>query len=336
MRAAIVGAGLMGRWHARELGHAGGVMVGVFDADLAAAERLAGAHRGAKAFENYDLMLAETSPEVVHVCTPPASHVPLAERALRAGAHAIVEKPVAPTAGETERLLGVAESHGKVVCPVHQYLFQRPLRRARHTLEKLGPVLDFSWIACSAGATGRTPEEADAVAADILPHPLSVLQRLHPADFAQLAWCASRPRAGELRAFAAAEGTSVSIVVSMDGRPTRNELRILGAGGALYADLFHGYAIIEPSAVSRTRKITRPFALSAATTRAAAVNLARRALQREPAYPGLRGLFEAIYAFARGDMPPPITHEECLGVARARERILSTAGSCSSWRSGTA
>lgn len=316
----------MGRWHARELGHAGGTVVGICDTDLAAAERLVGSHPGATAFEDYDVMLAQVSPEVVHVCSPPASHVQLAERALRSGAHTIIEKPVAPTAAETEQLLQVAGSCGRFACPVHQYLFQRPIRGAARTLRQLGSVLDLSWLACSAGAAGGTAEEAGTVAADILDHPLSVLQRMLSFDLAQVDWNASQPHAGELRCFATVADTSVSIVVSMAGRPTRNELRVLGTGGTLHADLFHGYAVLEPGAVSKVRKITRPFAFSAATTRAASVNLARRTFQREPAYPGLRTLIAEVYGFVRDGGTPPISHDECLAVARARDRLLSAAG----------
>lgn len=326
MRAAIVGAGLMGRWHARELVHAGGVVAAVCDADRGAAQRLAAAQRSATAFADYDAMLAQIAPDVVHVCTPAATHVSLAERAVRAGAHAVVEKPVAASAQETERLLGVAESCGRLVCPVHQYAFQRSIGAAAGALPELGALLDFSWVASSAGAAGATGAEADEVAADILPHPLSVVARLLPGGLADLDWTASRPRAGELRAVASAAGTSISIVVSMGGRPTRHELRLLGTGGTLHADLFHDYAVLEPGSVSRARKVMRPFALSAATTRAAGVNLARRALAREPAYPGLRALIAGVYAFAREGGAPPIAHEQCLAVARARDELLHAAG----------
>lgn len=322
MKAAIVGAGLMGRWHAHEAGPAGGSVVGVCDADLAAAERLAGAHAGARAFADFDAMLATVSPDVVHVCTPPASHVELAERALRSGAHAIVEKPVAATAQETERLLRVADSCRRLLCPVHQYPFQRSIREALSALPDLAPVLDFSWAACSAGAEAGHPQDADEIAADVLAHPLSVLQRILAVDPGQLQWSAWRPRSGELRAFATAAGTSVCILISMGGRPTCNDLRLTGAGGTLRADLFHGFAIIEPPAVSRLHKVARPFLHSAATARVATVNLARRTLQREPAYPGLRALITDVYAFARNGGAPPITHAECLAVARARDRLL--------------
>lgn len=325
MRAAIVGAGLMGRWHARELGHAGGTVVGICDTDAAAAAGLASRYDGATAFANYAVMLGELAPEIVHVCSPPGSHVRLAEGALRAGAHAIVEKPVAPSAAETEALLTVADACGRVVCPVHQYVFQRPIRELGRRLARLGAVLDLSWVACSAGAAGDGAEDADVVAASILDHPLSVLSRLLAVDVAELDWTASSPRRGELRAAAVATGASISVMVSMGGRPTRNELRVVGTAGTLHADLFHGYSVLEPGTVSKARKIAHPFALSAATTTAAAANLARRAVAREPAYPGLRTLIAEMYRFARGAGPPPISHDECLSVARARDRLLGAA-----------
>ena len=85
--------------------------------------------------------------------------------------------------------------------------------------------------------------------------------------------------------------------------------------------LLHGFAVTHDGRVSRLRKAARPFTVAAATTRAAAANLARRAWRREPAYPGLRTLFEAFYRAAKGQAPGPITPAEILAVATEAERL---------------
>jgi predicted dehydrogenase len=324
VRAAVVGAGVMGRWHARELERAGGAVVAVADLDAEMAQRLATAHPAARPFGDLERLLAEARPDVVHVCTPTASHAGIAERALRAGAHVLVEKPIAATVAETEQLIEIAESHGRVLCPVHQYLFQPPVRSAERLVARTGSILALDFTACSAGGVGCTDDELDEIAADILPHSLGVIHRLLAADVDELAWRAAIPRPGELQAIAAAaQGTSVSVRVSMSGRPTCSELRIVGERGTVHVDFFHGFALAESGAVSRGRKVARPFVLGGTMVSAAAANLSRRTLRSEPAYPGLRALIGALYAFVRADGSPPITHAESLAVARARERVLA-------------
>jgi hypothetical protein len=58
---------------------------------------------------------------------------------------------------------------------------------------------------------------------------------------------------------------------------------------------------------------------------AASTNLFGRAIRGEAAYPGLRRLIQNFYASARGECPPPITAEEAIAVADARDAILAAA-----------
>src|SRR5215218_5526690 len=125
VRAAVVGAGLMGLWHARELSRAGGVLVGVADPDEEARSALVRRFTSARPFAALDRLLAGSHPLVVHLCTPLETHVELIRRCLDAGAHVLAEKPLAPDAASTEELLARAEQRGVLLCPVHQYPFQR-------------------------------------------------------------------------------------------------------------------------------------------------------------------------------------------------------------------
>jgi predicted dehydrogenase len=314
----------MGRWHASELSRAGGLVVAVADRDAGAASSLARSHAGAEAFRDPAAMLREASPEVVHVCTPTASHVELAEACLDAGAHVLIEKPLAPDAAATEALLGQAARRGLAVCPVHQYPFQPGAARARQELPGLGGLLLVEATACSAGGD-RPGGSPDDIAGEILPHPLSLLEVLLEPAVDRLGWSAASPGEGELRAAATVDGTTVSISISMRGRPTRNELRLIAEAGTLHLDLFHGFAFAERGAVSRVDKALRPFAASAARASAATANLAARAARRQPAYPGLRELIRSFYSSVRRGDPPPVTPAEALAVARARDAILSGA-----------
>jgi predicted dehydrogenase len=303
----------MGRWHARELGRAGGVLAGVMDRDVAAARSVAGTL--ALATDDLGELLA-LEPDVVHVCTPLDAHAEQIDRALAAGAHVLCEKPLATDAAETERLLGAAHDAGRLLVPVHQYLFQPGFGRAVAALQQVGPLLHLDTVACSAGGEGH--DALEAVVAEITPHPLAVLERL-VGGVADLEWTAARPRPGELRA--TSRDPSVEILVSLGGRPTRNELRLIGEHGTVFVDFFHGFAVVERDTVSRAHKIAHPFLEAGATAGAAAVNLANRALRSQPAYPGLRELITATYTAIRDDGPPPVTPDETLAVARARDRL---------------
>ena len=316
VRAGVVGAGLMGRWHARELQRAGGALVGVADRDPRAAERLA----PGTAVADLDALLA-LAPAVVHVCTPPASHAAIVERCLEAGAHVLCEKPLAPDAAATERLLQAAAANGLLLCPTHQYLFQPGVERVARALPALRPLLHADAVACSAGGEGRDPAELDGVVAEIVPHPLSVLERVLPGGVGELAWTVERPRRGELRAVARSGEASVGLLVSLGGRPTSNELRLIGTGATARLDFFHGYAVVEGGAVSRARKAAHPLALAGATAGTAAANLVRRTARSEPAYPGLRELIGRLYAAVSDGGPAPVGPEETIAVARATDAL---------------
>lgn len=326
--AAIVGAGLMGRWHARAVEQAGGVVVAVIDADGARAVQLAATH-GAVAAPTLSDAAARGAIDVVHVCTPLDTHVALARESIALGAHVLVEKPLASTAAETNDLLGLAAAHGRMICPVHQFPFQRGVRDILAALPRIAPVLHVHAIACSAGADSGSADARDRVAADILPHPLSLFAEVLDSPTAEAGWEVRKTRAGELLAMGAARGATISLVISMAGRPTNNSLRIIGAGGTAHADLFHGFAVIEAGGVSRSRKILHPFTLAGATLANAFGNLARRGVSGESAYPGLRELVARFYAAIRGDGPPPILPERTLDVARSRDVIWRAASATS-------
>jgi predicted dehydrogenase len=67
-------------------------------------------------YETPEELFADGSVELVSLCTYTESHVPLATAALEAGKHVLVEKPVALTAAEVQRLVDVAAAHPKQLC----------------------------------------------------------------------------------------------------------------------------------------------------------------------------------------------------------------------------
>ncbi len=58
---------------------------------------------------DHRVMLDELRPDIVHICTPHDRHVPIAIDALERGSHVLLEKPVAHTIEEAERLVAAAK-----------------------------------------------------------------------------------------------------------------------------------------------------------------------------------------------------------------------------------
>lgn len=122
--AAVIGCGDVSVVHFEALGAVPGVrLVAVCDADAATAAE-AGAKYAVPWFTDYRELLAEAKPDVVHVCTPHHQHADLAIDAIHAGVHVLMEKPVAHTVAEAERVIEAAEAHPEVkvgVCLQNRY-----------------------------------------------------------------------------------------------------------------------------------------------------------------------------------------------------------------------
>jgi hypothetical protein len=100
----------------------------------------------------------------------------------------------------------------------------------------------------------------------------------------------------------------------------------------LRLDLFHGYVLFERGRVSKARKITQPFELSLRNLEVASINLGRRAIQSETAYPGLRRLVSSFYESLRTGAPLPISPEDGIAVASVRDLIMQSVGHASDLR----
>jgi predicted dehydrogenase len=323
LRAGILGAGMMGFWHARYLRDVGGVVAAIADQNLSVARNLAARFPGAAIFSSPGQMLREAGLDVMHLCTPVASHEELARLALNHGVHVLVEKPMTTSVGGGLRLYEIVERQNVFMCPVHQFLFQRGVQQARGRLARIGKLLHWEATFCSAGAMARAPAEPNAVLIDILPHPLSLMEYFCPGSLLEGEWSATLPRDGELRAECLFDGVSYTILISMGGRPTRCGLRLLGSKGTIHIDLFHGFCVVEAGKVSKRRKIAHPFRFGAQTLLAASVNLTRRLCCWEPAYPGLRGLIRGFYSAILTGAEPPISREQSLAVLRARDTLIN-------------
>ena len=317
----IVGAGLMGRWHAHAAERVGASVAAVIDISPDAARGLAAGRDGAQVFSTLEDAVSRAELDVVHVCTPLESHMAVVDVALEHGSHALVEKPLAESLVETERVLERAREHGLLVSPVHQFSFQPGVRALLERRGRLGELVRFAFRTCSAGGEGRSSDDRRRLLLDILPHPASLLHRVFGDGVSATDLDVVRFTSDDLDLAGYHGGTLIDISISLRARPTRNELELVGTEATGHADLFHGYAFIERGAVSRPAKVVRPFRLGGKLLAGAGANLAVRAVRREPAYPGLRELVRRFYAASIDGAPPPIRDAETLFAAGLVDRV---------------
>jgi predicted dehydrogenase len=136
VRTAIVGAGFMGGVHARAVRAAGAVLVGVADYDLGLAQALGVKAQAQRATDQAAELIGAPDVDVVHVCTPNATHVGLVEQALRAGKHVVCEKPLATSAAEAAGLEALAAESGLVGAVPFVYRYYPMVREARERVRR--------------------------------------------------------------------------------------------------------------------------------------------------------------------------------------------------------
>lgn len=113
LRVAIIGAGHLGKIHARlAKGNDQFDIVGVVE-PVAAARTQVACELELPTYEDYRTLLGQIDAAIV--ATPTVHHYEVASALLRAGVHTLVEKPLASTVDQAERLVQIARRHNRVL-----------------------------------------------------------------------------------------------------------------------------------------------------------------------------------------------------------------------------
>jgi predicted dehydrogenase len=133
--AAVIAAGSQGRVHAAGYQSVPGVeLVAVADSNIAAADELARDLGIRSTYADYRELLSVEHPDLLSVCTPPASHLEIVEAAIDAGVKAIhCEKPIALSYADALRMHELALAAGVQLTfnlqrrfePVHRFAVQQ-------------------------------------------------------------------------------------------------------------------------------------------------------------------------------------------------------------------
>lgn len=135
MNFAIVGCGFIAKKHAEAINRISEAkLVAVCDKIEAAMEPYVSEY-GAVPFTDLSHMLKDESLDVVCICTPSGLHATLAEQVAAAGKHIVLEKPIAMTISETNRIINAAEKNAVKLAVVHPNRFRPVVQELQKLIE---------------------------------------------------------------------------------------------------------------------------------------------------------------------------------------------------------
>jgi predicted dehydrogenase/nucleoside-diphosphate-sugar epimerase len=329
LRIGIIGAGQMARQHAQAIGRLGNATVtAVVDPDPSALEAIRRIQPGAVGFASVEDLLGSEAVDVVHICTPPQTHELLTEQVLDAGCHVYVEKPFVETQAAATRLAKLADRKGLKICAGHQLLYEPPTLRALELLPALGELTHvesyFSFRAMKHSPSGRAPLRDDLQLLDVLPHPvyllLDFLERAAEGT-TRLVSVDIGPR-GTVHALVRRGSLTATLVVTLEGRPVENYLRLVGVNGSIHADYVRSTVQrnLGPGA-SGIDKLLSPYRLAWQLLTGTTAAMGKRFLKRQRSYPGLAEIFGAFYESIRQNRSSPVTRANLIETVAICEQI---------------
>lgn len=139
MRAAVIGAGFVGRAHIEALRRLGIEVAGLLGSSPQRTRHQSQALRIARAYASLDELTADASVDAVHVCTPNNLHRDESEAALNAGKHVVCEKPLAMNSRETAQLAELARTQKRGAAVAHNLRYY-PMNQEARALVQGGAI----------------------------------------------------------------------------------------------------------------------------------------------------------------------------------------------------
>jgi myo-inositol 2-dehydrogenase/D-chiro-inositol 1-dehydrogenase len=266
LRVGLVGAGRWAAVHRGTLAAAGAELVAVATGSAASAARVR-AEWGVPATTDLDELLA-SDVEAVIVASPNDLHARQALRALAAGKHVLVEKPMAITRADARALADAARSSERVVAVGHEMRVFALFARVRSLIDegRLGEPLHLKldlWRRPHRAGTGGWKADPARLGSTVLEEPVHYLDLARwylgePREV--LAWSSSRPRHRgwfenldvRLRFDPAADGGDrwALVTSSIAAAGHQIDLKLVGSEASVHG-LWHGAMDLDPEPWAR-------------------------------------------------------------------------------------
>jgi predicted dehydrogenase len=325
-------------------------IVSLCDRELLMAKQLGERFGISQCFSEPAEMLQVSTPDVVHITTPPQSHFSLARQCLEAGSHVYLEKPFALTAAEANSLIVMANNCDLKITAGHNYQFTFEMLEMRRLVEQgfLGgkPIhLESFWsynlgdsLYAGSFLSSRTHwvrQLPGQLFHNIISHGIAKLAEFLDDELSEIVAIADQ--SPQLRRVAAEEVLDELRVLIRDRNGTTaffcfstqikglNQLHIHGPAGSLLADIITGSLIRDRNEsyksyltyfvphVKNAREHFRNLRLNV-------TNFIRRRLYQDF---GMKELIERFYTSIRERGEPPIPYREIVLTARIMDEIFA-------------
>jgi len=352
VRVAIVGCGKIADQHVQAIHRIPDTsIVAVCDREELMARQLAERFGIGGCFADAGEMLRTSSPDVVHVTTPPQSHHALGRLCLDAGSHVYIEKPFTVTAPETESLIDLARQRGLSITAGHNYQFTPEMLDMRRLVRNgfLGgaPVhlesywsydlSDVSYVGPLLGDPShwvrRLPGQ---LLHNLISHGIARLAEFLDEEIVELV--AMAHQSAHLRSLGGQDvmdelrvlirdrvGTTASFCFSTQIKPALNQFRICGPANSITVDLMSGTLLRHEnrSYKSYLTFLVPPLVSARAHLRNVRRNATEIVRQRLHQDSGVKELIDQFYESIAGRGPAPIPYRDILLTARIMDAIFA-------------
>ena len=354
LRVAIIGCGKIADSHAEQVQYINGCqIVGVCDREELMARQLFERFPIKAYFSNVEEMLDKTRPHVVHIATPPQTHLNLARFCLERGCHIYVEKPFTVDANQAEQLLHDAKQYGRKVTVGNDCQFTHAAIRFRELVRDGflgGDPIHMESFYCfeltgtyAAALLGDNKHWIRQLPGKLLHNIIShgivrIAEHLksenptviaHGSTSSQLRRLNHEDLVDELRVIIADEGhCSGYFTFSSQMRPSLHQFRLYGPSNGLVLD-DDEHAVIKLHG-RRYKSYAAKFIPPANFAAQCLGNLGRNAklfLNRDfHMKSGMKHLIQAFYRSITEDAPLPISYRDIVLTCRIMDAIFAQLG----------
>lgn len=138
MNVGLIGCGRVAQIHMAAFRALNLNVVALADADANKAKSFAEQHKIGKVFSDYKELFEVKDLSFVDICTPTSTHETIVTGVSKAGLNVLMEKPMARTSEECERMIEESKKHGTSLCVCHNQLFYPYVRHLKAIAESEG------------------------------------------------------------------------------------------------------------------------------------------------------------------------------------------------------
>lgn len=175
IRTAVIGAGSMGKNHARVYNELPDVeLVAVVDTNLELAHTVAEG-TGARFYASYLDMLDKEQPQAVSVAVPTRDHAEISIRCMESGVHVLIEKPIASTVEEAHQIIQRSKELNRKLMIGHIVRFNPAIQALKQKISQ-GELGRIFQIVCRRIGPFPSRIRDVGVVIDLAPHDLDLMR----------------------------------------------------------------------------------------------------------------------------------------------------------------